>query len=158
MFIVFSRPPRAAIVRLFVACDISKGSTHRQQSLTTQTTLRPSCRLDKMPRLASPRQVGGRLFDFSVSLRSFGMPRAELTTYFNRLAIAPREAFKPREAGIVVLDCFVNLVAFHNGRADGIRIVVHTSEDDGTSGGGGEFAGGPITACYVAVFVLVGGF
>ena len=81
---------------------LAKEVSRRQQSLTTQTTSRPSCRLDKMPRLASPRQVGGRLFDFSVSLRSFGMPRAELTTYCNRLAIAPREAFKPREAGICV--------------------------------------------------------
>ena len=37
----------------------------RQQSLTAQMTLRPSCRLDNLPRLSSPRQVGGRLFDFS---------------------------------------------------------------------------------------------
>ena len=102
MFIVFSRPPRAAIVRLFVACDISKGSTHRQQSLTTQTILRPSCRLDKMPRLASPRQVGGRLFDFSELLRSFGMPRAELVTYCNHLAIVPRQVVKPDGAGMCI--------------------------------------------------------
>ena len=74
--------------------------------------------------------MGGRLFDFSESLRSFGMPRAELTTYCIRLAIAPRQVVEPDGAGIIVLDCFVNLVAFHNGRADSIRVVVHTSEDD----------------------------
>ena len=99
---LFSADRLAAIVCLFVARDISKGSSRRQQSLTTQKTLRPSCGLDKMPRLASPPQVGRRLFDFSEFVLSFGIPRARLQTYCNRLAIAPREAFKPREASICV--------------------------------------------------------
>lgn len=33
---------------------LAKGVRARQQSLTTQTTLRPSCGLNRMPRLASP--------------------------------------------------------------------------------------------------------
>ena len=85
-----------------LACNISKGSPHRQQSLTTQTTSRPSCRLDKKPRLASPRQVGGRLFDFSELQRSFGMPRAKFVTYCDRLAIAPRQVVEPDGASMYV--------------------------------------------------------
>ena len=135
---------------------LAKGVRARQQSLTAQ---RPCARLENLeqrPRFSSLAQVRRRLFDFSELLRPFGMPRAELVTYCNRLAIAPRAASKPH--GAKVLYRFVNLVALHNGRANGIRIVIHTREDDGTGGGCSEFALGPITAGNVAVLVLVGGF
>ena len=59
----------------------------RQQSLTTQTILRPSCGLNRMPRLSSPPQVGGRSLYFSGPLQSFGMPRAKLAYDWNILTI-----------------------------------------------------------------------
>lgn len=137
---------------------LAKGVRARQQSLTTQTTLRPSCRLDRMPRLASPRQVGGRLYDFSELVRSFGMPRAKLLTYCNRLAICTPRGGQTSRGVACMLYSLVDLVAFHNRRANRISVVIHAIKDDTASGCGGEFLFVPIPTSYFAVLVPFGHF
>ena len=57
--------------------DISKGSSYPSAIIDGSNTFAPVLPFGQMPRLASPRQVGGRLSDFSGALRSFGFCPAQ---------------------------------------------------------------------------------
>lgn len=155
MFIVFGVLPRCNRLPV-VACNISKGSLRPSTIIDDSNALAPVLRIEQnVPFIvaATSRRTVIVILRATASGRLCPRRVSYQQRHFDNSTPARRSNLARRS---MLLNCLVDLVAFHNGRAYRVGIVVHTSEDDGTSGGGSEFASRPIFANYIAVFVLVG--